>query len=540
MYSILKKLSLFFLFLFITQSSIIAAQTNEFYNCKLINSKDKTPLPFATILIKNKAKGLISNIDGGFKIPYEFNKLKDTLVISSIGFFTKEVSLSNFEEDGINIVTLSEKTEVLDEVILIAAKKKKIRSAKEIFKLAINKIPNNYPFTPFSYIGYYRDYQLKEESYLNLNEALMEVFDPGFAINDFKETQTRIYDFKKNTDFPIDTIASNPYDFEKGTKTISSNFNIRNQYGNEFTILRLHDAIRNYNVNTYDFVNRLNIDFAKNHQLKLLPDTSINNIPLYAIAISKALENVIVNGKIYISKGDFKIYKMQYAAYDKGKLAEQHNTSEIKEKDLGKLLYEIILEYQSNKGRMYLNYISFNNSFEVLQNPKFFPLEAKMNYSKLFNPASNAYELSFNDFEVTFNNIPLLKNAIRKNNYKLRYRDVKLKIKSITVKENKALLNLDEKLILSSRAMQASNKSIEEDITFKIKNIKDIYGNEVNKQEFTSYNQFREFFVQELKINSSKPLGPFFMLKDKPIFENQPIAPFDNLSDYWLNTPLKN
>ena len=30
------------------------------------------------------------------------------------------------------------------------------------------------------------------------------------------------------------------------------------------------------------------------------------------------------------------------------------------------------------------------------------------------------------------------------------------------------------------------------------------------------------------------------MIKDQPIFKNQPIAPKKNLEEYWMNTPLKN
>ena len=69
--------------------------------------------------------------------------------------------------------------------------------------------------------------------------------------------------------------------------------------------------------------------------------------------------------------------------------------------------------------------------------------------------------------------------------------------------------------------------------------MKDIYGNIINQQGYVNYNQYREFFVQELKINSKKPLDTFYMLKNKPIFKNQPIAPFKNLSDYWMNTPIQ-
>jgi hypothetical protein len=542
MYLISKKLNLFFLLILVVQSNIIEGQGTGFINGKLINSKDKTPISFATILIKNKTKGLISNIDGGFKIPYELQKLGDTLVISSIGYSSKEIPLSSLHKNLINLITLVEKIEILDEVILISSKKRKRKNAEEIVNLALDKIPHNYPFTPFSYVGYYRDYQIREGKYLNLNEALMQVFDSGFGFSDLKETQTRIYQYKNNLVFPTYTVADKAYDYINRRKIISNAFIDNNRGGNEYTILRLHNAIRNYNTETFDFVNRLDSNFVENHEFKLLSDTYINDVSLYSIGIYKIKDNIRVSGKIFISKGDFKIYKIQYAVYDKKKSVAPEKKwrrdsipSKTKEKKFGKQLYEIMLEYQPDKGIMYPNYISFNNSFEVLQPPKFFPIDARINYVKTF-------KLTFNSVEITFNTTPLLKNAMKKSNYELRYKGIKLKIKSIEVKNNIALLHLNEEFVFDSKkmALPIKSKPVHEDFTIEIKKMKDIYGNIINQQGYVNYNQYREFFVQELKINSKKPLDTFYMLKNKPIFKNQPIAPFKNLSDYWMNTPLKN
>lgn len=525
MQAILKKIKLIF-FSLIIQSSLIEGQESGFINGRIIHFKDKTPIPFATLIIKNRAKGLISNIDGGFKVPYELYK-KDTLVISSIGYSSKEIPLSSLPTDIINLIILEEKTEILDEVIIVGKrKKKKRRSAKEIINIAINKIPKNYPYSPFSYIGYYRDYQLKNGEYLNLNEALMEVFDPGFGTSDLNKTQTRIYHYKKNLNFLTDTIASKPYDYKNKNKIIS-NSNINNRGGNEYTILRIHDAIRNYNINSYDFVNRLDLNFVNNHEFKLLTDTFINNISLYSIDIFKTEGKFRVSGKLYVSKDDFKIYRLQYAVYDEGKskLSPENteinsNFSKIKEQSIGKLLYRIIVEYKSQNGIMYPNYISFNNSFEVLRPPKFFLIDAKIHFK-------NQSKLTFNRIELNFNNILLLKSALKKRNYGLRYKDKKLKIDSIEVKKNIVILHVKK-------------KSIFKDINIEFKKIKDIYGNLINEKESKIYKQYREFFVQELKINSKKPLDTLYMIKNKSIFKNQPIVPFENISNYWLNTPLQN
>lgn len=526
MQAIQKKIKLIFFLILIIQSNLIEGQESGFINGKLIQLKDKAPIPFATLIIKNKAKGLISNADGGFKVPYELYK-KDTLVISSIGYSSKEIPLSSLSLDIINLIVLEEKIEILDEIVIVGKhKKKRIKSAKEIINIAISKIPKNYPYAPFSYIGYYRDYQLKNGEYLNLNEALMEVFDSGFGTSDLDETQTRIYQFKKNLNFLTDTIASKPYDYRNKNKIIS-NINLNNRGGNEYTILRIHDAIRNYNINSYDFVNRLDLNFVNNHEFKLLTDTFINNISLYSIDIFKTEGNIRISGKIHISKDDFKIYRLQYTVYDQNKseLSPEHteknsNFSKIKKQSIGKLLYNIIVEYKSKNRIMYPNYISFNNSFEVLRPPKFFLIDAKIHYT-------DHSKLNFNSIELNFNNIPLLKSALKKKNYGLRYKDKKLKIDSIEVKKNIVILHLKK-------------KSIFEDINIEFKKIKDIYGNLINEKESQSYKQYREFFVQELKINPKKSLDTLYMIKNKSIFKNQPIAPFKNLSNYWLNTPLKN
>ena len=76
-------------------------------------------------------------------------------------------------------------------------------------------------------------------------------------------------------------------------------------------------------------------------------------------------------------------------------------------------------------------------------------------------------------------------------------------------------------------------------LDFKIENIKDVNGNVLNKSKFKDFDQFREFFVQEVKPASSLPQDNLFMNKRIPIFKNQPIVRPENFDDYWMNTPLQ-
>lgn len=519
--------------LFITISSY--CQESDFIEGRILDAKEETPIPFATIRVKNKSKGLISNMDGGFKIPEKLKTLGDTLVISSIGYTSQEVLLSRLQKDKVNSIKLVPKVETLGTVVIVSSKKKKRNedkklSARTIIKTAIERIPDNYPFDPFSYIGYYRDYQIKENTYVNLNEAIMNVSDPGFGYQDKKNTRVQLHTYKRNTNFLIDTISSKPYDYVNKNKVIP-NATLDGQGGNEYTILRLHDAIRNYNIDSYDFINRFDTDIIKNHRLKLLPETSIDDNELYAIKIVKTQENYKAEGKIYISKDDFRIYKMEYAVFDKRASKKNIDTSK-KDTKPSNLLYEIIVAYQLEGTKMYPSYISFNNSFNVQQPPKFKPTELVINHQK-------------KRFELTFNNSLEVKSATKKNNYTLFYKDQKITIDSITVKNKIALLypkNQESLFESTTFTTFITNKKEEEnpEAFIELKNIKDTLGAVVNEQESATYYQYREFFVQELKLNSLPIIGAEYMSKNRPVYLNQPITVLKNIDDYWMNTPLKN
>jgi CarboxypepD_reg-like domain len=513
--------------------SVVFCQQKEFVEGKLINAKTQEPIPFASIRIKNKTIGLISNLDGGFKIPIDLKKIGATLQISSIGYKSKEVLLSSLSINQINRIYLVEAIEALEEVVITTSKRRKRLKAKEIVSLAVAKIPQNFPEEPFSYVGYYRDYQLQDGNYLNLNEAILAVFDPGFGINDLEETKIRIYQYKENLDFPRDSVASQTYNYANRTKIIP-NATISGRIGNEYTILRLHNAIRNYNIRTYSFVDRLDFDLVKNHKFRLKAGTFFDGIPLYNIKVSKDLDNVEVIGKIYISKTNFAIHKMEYTVYEKNpsryrKESFYSSGRLILEKGkLGKLLYSIKVEYQSYNNKMYLNYISFNNTFDILQPPKFAPIAAEIDSDR-------------KRFKLILNNPPLEEDAQKKEKYKLYYQGRKLNIAKVEVKKNSVFLYpvnanivFDRKLVEFYKTMTSKGVGIE------IKDVRDIYGNIVNKSEAINYNQFSEFFVQQLSLKTKRPIDSLYMIKTIPIYKGQHIVPPANLTDYWMNTPLKN
>ena len=97
----LNKAKVLFLVTFIIHVNIIIGQENEFIQGKVVSAKDNKAIPFATIRIKDTNIGLISNDDGSFRLPQELQNSDTKLEISSIGFITKEVSVSDLIKNSL-------------------------------------------------------------------------------------------------------------------------------------------------------------------------------------------------------------------------------------------------------------------------------------------------------------------------------------------------------------------------------------------------------------------------------------------------------
>jgi hypothetical protein len=208
---------LFTLTLYVVQ---IQAQENQQSLYQIIDAQSKIPVVFATIILKQAKRGVISDDNGNFRIPDLYKLNLDTLRVSSIGFKTRLIELKSQKNDVINIIELFPKTESLEEVTLIHKKNEKQMSPGRVVKEAIRRIPENYPVQPFSYLGYYRDYQqvadnsyldntkfAENNKYINLNEGIIQVYDAGFGTDRLTNiaNQTVLYEFKKNNNFPVDT-----------------------------------------------------------------------------------------------------------------------------------------------------------------------------------------------------------------------------------------------------------------------------------------------------------------------------------------------
>ncbi|WP_204345610.1 carboxypeptidase-like regulatory domain-containing protein [Psychroserpens algicola] len=498
------------------QTTPVAPEDREIF-CQVLDQSDKLPIVFATVSIKNKNNGVIADEDGYFRLPYKYKIQDDVLIISSIGYESKTIDAKSLKDGIQNTIYLKPKIEALNAVTITTTKgttKKEYENVREIVGKAISKMRVNFPTRPHSYIGYYRDYQLLQNKYFNLNEGIIEVFDEGFQTNKllYKNNQAAFYQFKQNSKFPKDTLLTQEYDNQKykyiKDATISS------IGGNELSILNVHNAIRNYEYHSFSFVHTFKEDFLNNHEFRIaqklyLDDTLIYEIKFFAIEEVTGVKNT-ADGTIYIAADNYAIHKLECFGYNVGDPEP---------------FFSVKIEYKPKGDRMFLNYISFNNKFKVKSRDD-------------FQIDDVSFDQGENAFYVRFNNTVDKRTIENSRNFRFIYKRKKLKINSVTLDDSKTV-----KISLINGAIPSSSPITEEtmqDLTYKIKNVTDITGRDLNKKTFIRVNQFRELFVQEVFTDKTLPDDLYFVNKSERLSESLiNTDKLKNISDYWINSPLK-
>ena len=528
----MKKTLLFIVLILTSIPSLIAQTTNSKVRFKVVDNLSKTPVVYATVMLKNINRGTHADFNGFFEIPASYIA-NGTIKISSIGYISKEIKLSSLVEKNTTIIYLEVANNALGEIVIKSTKKKKrALYAREIIRNAINNIPENYPNKAHSYIGYYRDYQqpvddvyqqlrksIKPIEYINVHEAIIESFDNGFDSDKLKskKNQSLLYEYRVNTNFIQDSTLTIPYD-NKNNK-FSESVYISPLGGNELNILNLTNAIRNHDKMSFSFVNTLNKNFIDNHYFQVEKDVFLDSKTLYKVSFTSKKERTsfdyVAKGTIYIAKDNFAIHKLNYNLYF------------IKNKSPQ---YAVTIEYAEKKGYMYLNYITFNNFFEA-KNGNYFKID-----KTLYNANNNSFKIYFNR-TIDINSLEPLRR-----NFKIYFKGKKLdlltadafdasnRIFTIAIDEkSKEIINFTE---------ESKNPNYSKFFTFDITNIKDLNGFEIDVRASIKMNQYREFFVQEIFEQKEIPLQKNFINKNVPLSKSI-LTPLLLKENYWLNSPLK-
>lgn len=115
------------------------------------DSSTKASIAFAHITLDDHKTGVTSDIDGKFSLhlPPAYTGL---IFISHVSYKTKQMSITDFQDQGINDILLQTQVTNLQEVVVVAGENPAIRIIREVIKNRDNHKPLNY--NAFSYRAY--------------------------------------------------------------------------------------------------------------------------------------------------------------------------------------------------------------------------------------------------------------------------------------------------------------------------------------------------------------------------------------------------
>ena len=76
-------------------------------------------------------------------------------------------------------------------------------------------------------------------------------------------------------------------------------------------------------------------------------------------------------------------------------------------------------------------------------------------------------------------------------------------------------------------------------IDYKIRNVADVAGRQLNELSFIDADQFREYFVQEVFRNKALPDNLIFVNKIMSLTKSKINTNALDIDKYWVNSPLK-
>lgn len=174
-YRLLYMRNVFLLLLIIALAPTALAQKITLSG-KIIDKETKEPLPFATLGIKGKAIGTITNLQGEFDFHIPAELRNDLFTLSMLGYKPYEAPVWTLLEIKPLVIEVEKSTYLLNEVTVADS-----LTGGEILLIAISRIEQNYPMQPYLMEGFYRDLKKVGGTYISLLEAAVKIYDEDYT-----------------------------------------------------------------------------------------------------------------------------------------------------------------------------------------------------------------------------------------------------------------------------------------------------------------------------------------------------------------------
>ena len=365
----------YFICFFILIFSINSYSQTELKS-KVVDFITYLPLENASIYIDKSTIGTISNTDGRFVLSVPKRLENDTLVISSIGYKSFKILVSEFVND--EDIFLEEDIASLDEILIIAETRPK--TGNDVVLRAIEELPENLPDQPFMQKGFLRHKERNKNEYKWLIESAITLYDSSYASGAKDNLKINVDENRKSYDLrDIDSL----FVYSSYLRSTSKNFKMSSKQLRRDTIetSKLVEAIKwnDERVNGMNFLfkGKLNLirnsnmknglfgeNILENHQFNIDTVLVDNGRKIYKIEIKRGLDFVGLNTKgiynegfetkgwIYIYWDTFAIKRIEYDL-----IASSEKQKSRSKSLLGTLNnHKLVISYMEYEGKMYPNY----------------------------------------------------------------------------------------------------------------------------------------------------------------------------------------
>lgn len=284
-------------------------------SARVQDKQTSEPLPYASVGIKGKSAGTITNLQGDFDFHISSEFRNEILVISMLGYENFEAPVWSMVDNKTDVIQMTKSTTMLKEVEVMDS-----LTGAEILQIALAKIDVNFPSEPFMLEGFYRDIKKVGGTYIALLEAAVKIYDENY-------TEPRNKSKLRERVKLLEVRKSVGYD-----NKFTAYFGQRNLLED----LLLHNNIR-----------YRQIDLQSNFLDKTIreKDSYYNGHEIFVVT---AKTDFFL--KIFIDKADYSITHLQFQISGDNNEKKRNLTSKF-------VTYDKTIDFKRYNGKMYLNYI---------------------------------------------------------------------------------------------------------------------------------------------------------------------------------------
>jgi hypothetical protein len=141
---------------------------------KVVDAETSEPLPFATVGISHRGRGMVTNNNGDFILKITDQCLNDTLTVSYVGYINRLIPVRSMPG---NVMTISMERDFIPipEIIIRA------QDPVLIIGKAISAVASNYGTTPVLLTGFYREGVYRKKEPQIYSEAVVQIYKSPYA-----------------------------------------------------------------------------------------------------------------------------------------------------------------------------------------------------------------------------------------------------------------------------------------------------------------------------------------------------------------------